>query len=409
MEELLQDFLIVNGEIVSENTESFFYKLIVNDATLGTIRKLYESDCIEEIKTENGTIIDINSISATSETQYIIIEFIIAELERVGWYLKFSDFTIKNRYKIPEEYYISELDYFSSSNDLNPEIEKYKAITTLIEKLSSKAKFISEEHHKLLGVVQDNSFIEIPIESTFYEEYLDAQNTPLVNQYLSDIEAYKEKKSIFLKELIDFLTPKAKFERINELLINFDVFYERCETSFEYYLSNFSFNKIKVELDNAVLEYSKNIRAIINDSQSKLIAIPAAFILGVSQINFQESLSIKNGLIVVSAFLFSYILSIFIKNQVNALLIVKDNLDNYKQNYSRSKSNQFEEEKDLKSLTNLINTAFSKIETELEQQEKRLGILQKCNWGVSITLLFILIIYHYSQEITKVFYHIAYP
>lgn len=166
-------------------------------------------------------------------------------------------------------------------------------------------------------------------------------------------------------------------------------------------MSNFSFNKIKLELDNSVLEYSKNIRSIINDSQSKLIAIPAAFALAASQIDYENPLIIKNIIIVVSAFLFSYIISVFIANQKNAIEIISDNLTNYKNYYKKSKSNEFEEEKELENLSNLIGKSFEKTENEIKKQNKRLNIIQYCNWGISIILLLTLLIIYLSKIVQR--------
>ena len=404
MESLLRRFLMLDGknaEIDSDN--NFIYTLMVKAEDVSTIKELYDRNFIEGIKTNDGKTVNSNNLS-NFICQSLSIEFVTSDLAKIGYYLNFKTFIANNRFEIPTEFYIYELNYQSSSNDSNENIDKYNAVTALINILITKAKFISEGQNKTLCLVVDNSFIEIPIENIDYEKYLEYKNIELIMQYIEDVDSYKEKKTIFLKELIDFLTNKIKANRLTELILYFSEFYERCNTSFECYLSNFSFNKVKLELDNLVLEYSKNIRSIINESQSKLVAIPAAFVLGVYQINYSEPASFKNILITASAFLFSYIISIFIKNQQNALVIIADNLNNYKANYKRSKSTQFEKEKDLKNLSELINESHESIEVELTQQQQRLNILQKCNWGISIALLLsilIVVVVNNSTNIIK--------
>ncbi|MCT3788015.1 hypothetical protein HZQ67_11610 [Elizabethkingia anophelis] len=382
----LNDFLSLNGSISNENDDSFIYTIRLKEEDIEKIEDFDSESFIERITDSQKKIIIVSDL-ATYKNQTILIEFVTSELKKIGFYLTIQEFILSNRLEILPDFYINETSSSNLSQSNNEDIEKYKAVTTLIENLTSKAKFISEEHSKIICLVQDNFFIEIPIDTIIYEEFLEHKNIDLINQYIADINSYKEKRIIYLKELIDFLTSKTRNERFNELIINFEEFYDKCNTSFEYYLSNFSFNKIKLELDNSVLEYSKNIRSIINDSQSKLIAIPAAFILGVSQIDFANPFLLKNALIVASAFLFSYILSIFIKNQENAIEIISDNLNNHKTNYERSKATQFEEEKELKSLSELIKKSYGKTEIEIQKQEKRLKILQYCNWGISIALL----------------------
>lgn len=386
MNSKLNDFLSLNGSISNIDEDSFIYTIELKEEYVEKIKNFDSDNYIEQVLDSKQKIIIIENIS-TFQNQTISIEFIISELKKIGFYLTINEFILDNRFEIPSEFHIHDISYSNLLPDNNEDIDKYSAITILIDQLTSKAKFISEEHSKTICLVQDNFFIEIPIDTIVYEEFLEHENIELINQYITDINSYKEKKVIYLKELIDFLTVKTKSDRFKELVLNFREFYEKCNTSFEYYLANFSFNKIKLELDNSVLEYSKSIRSIINDSQTKLVAIPAAFVLGVSQIDFANPFLLKNFLIVASSFLFSYILSIFIKNQENAIEIISDNLSNYKTNYERSKATQFEEERELKNLSELINNSYKKTEVEIKKQEQRLKILHYCNWGISIALL----------------------
>lgn len=391
MEYDLNSFLSLKGSISEVNSDSFIYEIEISENSIQIINDFYEHNSIEQIRDVQNKILIIENLS-NYINQLILVEFITSEVKKIGFFLTINDFILSNRFEIPSEFYIREISYSSLSQVNNEYLEKYRAVSTLINRLISKAKFISDEHIKTIYLVQDSSFIEIPIETIIYEEFLEHKNIQLVNQYIENIDAYKEKRTIFLKELIDFLANKTKKDRFSELILFFEDFYENCNTSFEYYLSNFSFNKIKLELDNSVLEYSKNIRSIINESQSKLIAIPAAFILCVSQIDYNEPSELKNVVIIVSAFIFSYIISIFINNQYNGIEIISDNLNNYKTNYERSKASILEDEKELKNLSELIKKSYKKTEIELQKQEKRLKILQRLNWGISIALLISVVI-----------------
>lgn len=397
MSKNLDSFLSLNGDISKVSSDSFFSDLIIDSDNLIVVKDFYDNDFIEQITDAQNLIISIDDLSDL-QGHSVSIEFITIEINKIGFYLTIEDFILNNRFEVPAEYYIHEISYSNLSQENNDGINKYKAVTFLIENLITKAKFISEEHTKIIFFTQENSFVEIPIENYYYEEYLEEENIKLINQYVDDINSYKEKRTIFLKELIEFLTAKTKDERLNELVFNFKEFYEKCNTSFEYYLSNFSFNKIQLELDNSVLEYSKNIRSIINESQSKLIAIPAAFVLSMSQLEYSTPLMFKNIIVIISVFLFSYIISIFIKNQKNAIEIISDNLNNHKINYERSQAIHLEEERELTSLKGLIRKSYEKVECELTKQKSRLDILQRCNWGISILLVLSLFISYLLQK-----------
>lgn len=386
----LQDLIVFNKQIVAEHSDSITIKIILDAENQKKIQNFHEDNFIEEIKNINGEIVSIENLN-NFNTQTLFIEFVTAELKKINFYIEVNDFIASNRFEIPDNFYISKIDYVNNAEKSSDEIEKYKVITKLICKLISRAKFVAEENIRTLYLIQENSFLELPIGDTMYENSFESEDLNLINEFTENIEAYKEKRSIFIKELMDFLS-EVSTDKFMYLLSNFKDFYNRCNSSFEYYLANFSFNKVKLELDNSVLEHSKNIRAIINESQSKLVAIPAAFVLAISQIDFKDAFCIKNIGIAVSSFLFSYIISIFIKNQINALEIVSDNVRNYKNIYKKSKDNIFESEKELTTLTQLINTSYDKTEKELINQNKRLNILQSFNWGISIMLILSLIL-----------------
>ncbi|MBO4234752.1 hypothetical protein FO675_10700 [Riemerella anatipestifer] len=386
MDNILDKIIELNKNTSKIDSDVFIVELKLESELIPVINKIYDEGLIQYIKIDSTIILASDLHKNLDKT--IKIDFIVSELKKIGYYATFDEFVIENRFKIPEkDFYIKSISFDSKDNLESEEILKYKAITNLINQLTIVSKFKIDEHIKTICLIQDNSFLELEIDNIVYEEFLEVKNITFINQYISDITSYKEKKSLFIKELINFLSNKTKKERFNELILYFEEFYEKCGTSFEYYLSNFSFNKIKLELDNSVLDYSKNIRAIINDSQSKLIAIPAAFILGASQIDYTNPFALKNCIIVISAFLFSYIISIFINNQINAIEIIEDNLTNYKSVYKRSKANQLEDERELDNLKKLIIRSFNKTEKELSSQQSRLGILQYCNWGISVALL----------------------
>src|SRR5690606_543283 len=153
-----------------------------------------------------------------------------------------------------------------------------------------------------------------------------------------------ERKKIYTKELIEFLNEEDQENRFCYLYQKFNSFYSKCEAAYAFFLSDFSYSKLKLELESAILDYSKNIRSIINDSQSKLIAIPAAFIIASSQLNLEEILSIKNFLIVFSSFVFSTLIEIFVRNQESSLKIFNDNVSNYKTTFSLKNINTAEKE-----------------------------------------------------------------
>lgn len=402
MDNCINDLInLLSDKITEIQSDAVIVKVIIDDEILKQIRQFYNDDLIENIKDSSGSLINIDNVSVSSQT--VFIEFVTAELKKKGYYITFADFIVDNRFEADETFYIQELNYNNESSGNHEKIEKYKTLLELIQKLILKSKFVKDEDVKTLFLFQENKFIELPIDNGIvYEDSLQSENIGLVEEYVKNIDEYKEKRSIFLQELIDFLSPERS-NRFKYLLSNFKEFFERCNTSFEFYLSNFSYNKVKMEIDNSVFEHSKNIRNIINDAQSKLIAIPAAFVLAATQIDFSNVISIKNIIIIASSFIFSYIISIFIQNQKNALNIVSENVKNYKKSFLQTKADDMPQAKGLPSISKLLKDSYEKIESELINQKAKLGILQFIGWAISVILVISLPIAKYQQEIKSIF------
>ena len=402
MDNCINDLInLLRDNITEIQSDAVIVKVIINNEILKQIRQFYDDNLIENIKDSSGSLINIDNVSVSS--QAVFIEFVTAELKKKGYYITFADFVVDNRFESDETFYIQELNYNNEFSGNHEKIEKYKTLLGLIQKLILKSKFVKDEDVKTLFIFQENKFIELPIDNGIvYEDFLQSENISIVEEYVKSIDEYKEKRSIFLQELIDFLSLE-KSDKFQYLLSNFKEFFERCNTSFEFYLSNFSYNKVKMEIDNSVLEHSKNIRNIINDAQSKLIAIPAAFVLAATQLDFANVISIKNVIIIASSFIFSYIISIFIQNQKNALKIVSENVDNYKKLFLQTKTDNVLKEKGLPSISNLLKKSYEKIATDLINQKNKLRILQFIGWAISAILVISLITAKYQPEIKSIF------
>lgn len=399
----LKDLInLLSNKISDIQSDAVIIQITLDEESLKQIEH-FNDNLIESIKDSSGGLINIEDLSVTS--QPVFIEFVTAELKKRGFYINFNDFVVDNRFEPLEDFYIQQLNYSNTSTENNKEVEKYKTLIALIQKLINKSKFVSDEDVKTLFIFQESKFIELPIDNTIlYEDFLQSEDLDLIKDYIRNIDEYKEKTSIFLQELIDFLS-ETKTDRLQYLLSNFKEFFERCNTSFEFYLSNFSYNKVRMEIDNSVLEHSKNIRNIINDSQSKLVAIPAAFVLAATQIDFSDAFSFKNVVVVISSFIFSYIISVFIQNQKNALEIVSDNVKNFKKSFLQTKTNDIHQIQELASISNLLKKSYEKIEVELINQKRRLLILQFIGWGISLTLLTSLPVLKYRSVVASFFQH----
>jgi len=345
--------------------------------------------------TECISYLEENNILENSPNQQNLtrLELNLARLNSVGYYENIAKFVQRNKYTIPSrEYYIEEIKCYNVDN--NEFINKYMCIISLINSIKNVAKHKYTEEDENV----DNAFIFSEDKGLLLPFIYDAQSVSQITT--DDIKRLKEtitifsekedsdKKRLFINELIDFLTSNFENERFNFLLSHIEEFTNRVNNAYQYYIRNFSYNKLKAELDNKALEYLKSIQSVINEAQTKLIAIPTAFVLAISNMNFLDIWNSKNIGIICSLFIFSSLIELFIKNQKSTLVFINHNIKLYKNSF--------------KTTNEIIQESFEIVDKEWEKQNARITIIRCITWGIPISLLLVLCFFYLIQKQTNI-------
>lgn len=364
------DILTKSNITISDDSLSVDNYKILDESSIISLE-----NCIEQIYDNKGNIIGLSDIQ---KKQNVRIVFSLYRLNQTGYYETSDVFVRKNKIISPASYYIQNIGFQNSEHIF---IKKYHALINFIQSIGDLAKYkeespdittcviICEQKALILPIIysgEDVVNIDFPIEEMNYATELFKKNN-------------SEEKLLFINELMEFLSNVTEENRFVYLLQNFNEYYSKSIDSFQYYIRNFSYNKLKSELDNAILDYSKKIQSVINDAQSKLIAIPAAFVLAAANIEFDNILSIKNIAILISLYIFALLIGIFLNNQSSVLNMIDINIQSYKGSFGGN--------------GNVVKNAFILVDKELIKQKNRLFITQFINWGIPalLTLLYIVI------------------
>lgn len=364
------DILTKSNITISDDSLSVDNYKILDESSIISLE-----NCIEQIYDNKGNIIGLSDIQ---KKQNVRIVFSLYRLNQTGYYETSDVFVRKNKIISPASYYIQNIGFQNSEHIF---IKKYHVLINFIQSIGDLAKYkeespdittcviICEQKALILPIIYSGENvvnIDFPIEEMNYATELFKKNN-------------SEEKLLFINELMEFLSNVTEENRFVYLLQNFNEYYSKSIDSFQYYIRNFSYNKLKSELDNAILDYSKKIQSVINDAQSKLIAIPAAFVLAAANIEFDNILSIKNIAILISLYIFALLIGIFLNNQSSVLNMIDINIQSYKGTFGGN--------------GNVVKDAFILVDKELIKQKNRLFITQFINWGIPalLTLLYIVI------------------
>lgn len=362
-------------EILNKNKSSI---KIENDIISCT----YLIDDLEFLKfLEDKRLIANSIIENYKINEKIDLEFLISKLMSQNFYLSKDSFLEWNCYEYPvEDIYIYEINDFLNNNIFFN--ERYSTAVKLIGILQQNSKFSYNEDEILnfLFVREDKSLL---LHMKYSSENLNLIENSSLDKMKDFIQVLNEdiatdRKNIYINELIEFLLLIEEKDRFSYLLNNFEEYIHRASSAYNYYLRNFSYNKLKIELDTKALEFYQKIQSVINDSQTKLIAIPTSIALASATLDYGKINSVKNYLILTGMVIFSGFIQIFINNQKSALEFIERNIETYKQSFSENKQT--------------LEISFKKVDSEKDKQKHRLLTIQILLWLCPIIIVILLFV-----------------
>lgn len=329
---------------------------------LKILKELYDSHMLD------NSLVDDYKINSTVE-----LEFSIASLLSQGFYVTVDSFIKWNYYSFPDqEIYIYELRSYLNKSDVFE--RKYSSVVKLISEFKTISKYSYYEEEVLNSIIvrEDKSLVLSLKYSNDDLNSISETTIILIDSFIEILtsDMTTDKKNIYLNELIDFLNKDGESEKFSFLLKNFENYISTSASTFNFYLRNFSFNKLKVELNGKALEFYQKLQGVINDSQAKLIAIPTALVFVLSTFDYENINSLKNYLTLAGLIMFCIFIQIFINNQKSAISFIEENINYYKLSYNNDISE--------------LQKSFEKVYKERDKQLKRIQQIQLLLWLVPI-------------------------
>lgn len=318
----------------------------------------------------------------------INLELSLSKLSTLGFYDTCETFIVKNKYtKRAEPFYI----YGNKNPDIF--VAKYASIINFIDSIKQIAKHTYSDATNVLNAIvySDKKSVVICLDynSNDIDNLIDekSKKLDLIEKALCGDNI--EKQNLFINELIDFIQNHSG--ELKEILMHIDELYQDCEDAYQFYISSFSSNKLKFEINTKAIEYTSKIQTVINEAQTKLIAIPSAFVLAGISLDFDKyvlPLNAKNIATSLSLFIFAILIQLFLANQKNILKIIESDVNDYKKEFNKTN-------------IELLSEKFKCVSDSLKNQKNRITIITFILWGIpAIICLYLIIstiINHYGK------------
>jgi len=224
-------------------------------------------------------------------------------------------------------FYLVDLDYFHGVSDVVPEPVRHYFVAVDLFQLLRK---IADHEHSL-----GESVVLVFLQSRKLEitgEY-DARDLtalkgfPILRDEFFDSNTHAQQKASIVKTVLIETFQGEPRVRLGDVLRRFDSILSNTESNYELYVSEFSFQKIKNQIEQEKFDLTAKLNKVFSDIQNQLLAIPAALVLVGGQMERTGAWSLKNLFIWLGALVFSKLMDLLISNQRHTLDAIKHEID----------------------------------------------------------------------------------
>jgi hypothetical protein len=258
----------------------------------------------------------------------VLIEISMQQIESCGGLIFYSWERFlskkKNLRKCPKKFYILDERVSYPTDKPSGKLKHYIDVIGLLDLLENNADMPLDGAFPRY-IFLHKGRLDIPVEFTLssIDEGLDGIS--IVEGIFSDESQAEQKKSILKECIYGLLSNVSESNRLEYLIANFGVFSERFNENFRLFISEFSFDEVRLEYEEKKREYIADINSVAADTQSKMMGIPVSMALLAFKMQGVTSSSsfFSNLFLLVGVFVYAVMMIFLIKNQNHTLLAIE--------------------------------------------------------------------------------------
>lgn len=349
---------------------------------------LLSEDNVNESGLNTKAPIDINEIEIGDSIELTI------SLPRIGLGVLAHNVDIllgvtKARIKEPRQYYIVSEDYYSGDENPPDTILVYRSVLGFIELLKESALYLDQDKSELLFLYEGK--FSIPIRYSQSDLFgLDLFYLDKIKESFTHDLHREQKLAIFSTCIIEMSKGVGLLERFNYILSHLGDLYNKLSEGYSIFSSDFSYKKIRDEIDAAKVDFTQKIHKALTDIQNQVLGIPIATVISTTQMkssqSFVEYNFIINTSILIGSFIFAIMVWFLVQNQIMTLNVLKKDVENQRKAVDMK----------FKSLSSKFNLDFDEIDQRLFSQVRVMSIIKSF---IIIGMIFTIVSYFYLMPI----------
>ena len=218
--------------------------------------------------------------------------------------------------EFPLRFYVVD-DRLSDRDTSPPPLRSYRAIVSLVQLLAEAAAFLDRDEQKLF-YFKDGK-IEVPVRYTVAT--LRTVDTTAIDRLIHQFsdQLHRAQRLTILSDTIATLTRShSEAMRFDHLIRNVTHLVTSLDDGYRLFVSSFSYDKIRTDIENANLDFLTRIHKTFVDIQGQFLGIPIASIVVASQLKPATTCGVEawtNLAVLAGAWIFVVFLSVSIVNQ----------------------------------------------------------------------------------------------
>jgi hypothetical protein len=241
-------------------------------------------------------------------------------------YKNLNELISKNQDRAPDLFTVLDIGYTHNESPAQESITNYISAVDFFQSLRKLSDHTSAQNTTLHLINSHNSKIEI------YLDYNPKDLKPLKDlhrfnaDYINDSHHEDQKRAIIKIALLDLFKGKQKVS-FSEIIKKYDEFVISVRSSYAMYLAEFSFEKIKAEVEKDNLNSTLKLNKTFSEIQNQLLALPVTLVLVSGQMQKADGLILKNLVIWLGSLVFSILMYMLISNQKESIKSIGEEIE----------------------------------------------------------------------------------
>ena len=303
-------------------------RLVITAETHTWLKELVVADIVDSQITIGGKSQTIEKLQFDDDL-HTEITLYVTKLTGAYYFESIHDLIDADCTQLPTlPFYIHKDTYFSESGNEPRSVVCFRRVIELVNILTDLCDYKEDVDGQYLKLT---FFAKKKI--SFETKYTSNQLSELVGlgklkEHFTNAHDKEQRKVIFKTELVNFLFGQPENLMFGTLVFSFNDLVKNYEVSHAIYIEQFSYLDIKNQVDKDKLEYVKKIAGAVSEIQTKIIAVPAAYLLIMAAVDFKSGFTFKNILSIIAGFMFALILELLIRSQSAVLRYTKQEIGN---------------------------------------------------------------------------------